>query len=250
MLQERQVPTASSLLTTTLVRRILAGVYPAGERLPTEREMAEEFGVSRHVVREALKRLDALGLVRIQHGSGAYVNDVILSGGIELFEFLLYDEQGNLDIAALKDFFVFVARFVPEVFRLAALERTDEEVRKLRQTLAERTGTLNDLNKLLENSRRLLQTIAHATHNSIYQLVFNNIGRVVVTLRERVPLSTLAPIVPQELLERVVEAIEKRDPEMAALLVIRQTKLAQTTVSQFLRAIGQPFDPDALANTG
>lgn len=231
-------PTASRALTTVLVRRVLAGAYPAGEKLPAEREMSEEFGVSRHVVREALKRLEAIGIIRIQHGSGVYTNDIVLTGGIELFEYLLFNEQGELDLGVLRDLFAFVVDFVPEVFRLAAVERTEEEIRALRDILTERAKTLDDLNRLIENSRRLLQVIARATHNSIYQLIFNNVGRIVVKLRERAPLTALAPLVPLKHLERIVEAIDNRDPEMAALLVLRQIELAQDTVARFLRSMG------------
>jgi DNA-binding FadR family transcriptional regulator len=56
-----------------LLERIIKGVYPAGTRLPTEREFAEEFEVSRPVVRSALARLRDAGLVRSVQGSGTVV---------------------------------------------------------------------------------------------------------------------------------------------------------------------------------
>ena len=52
---------------------ILRGKYQPGERLESERKLAERFGVSRGSVREALKQLDQLGLLDIQHGGGARV---------------------------------------------------------------------------------------------------------------------------------------------------------------------------------
>jgi GntR family transcriptional regulator, transcriptional repressor for pyruvate dehydrogenase complex len=57
----------------TLLERIIKGVYPASTRLPTEREFAEEFEVSRPVVRSALARLRDAGLVRSVQGSGTVV---------------------------------------------------------------------------------------------------------------------------------------------------------------------------------
>src|SRR3989337_1135285 len=54
---------------------IRAGDFPPGERLPSERELVETFGVSRVSVREAIRSLETLGLVRVYQGRGAFVND-------------------------------------------------------------------------------------------------------------------------------------------------------------------------------
>ena len=52
---------------------ILSGAYPAGGRLPPERELAQQFSVSRPTVREAIIALEAQGCVKIKSGSGVYV---------------------------------------------------------------------------------------------------------------------------------------------------------------------------------
>lgn len=56
---------------------ILEGVLRAGDRLPGEREMAKQFDVSRPILRDALKSLEARGLMVTRHGGGTYVADVI-----------------------------------------------------------------------------------------------------------------------------------------------------------------------------
>src|SRR5438128_1462452 len=53
--------------------QIASGALPRGARLPTERELARRFAVSAPTVREAIRALDAMGLVEVRHGSGAYV---------------------------------------------------------------------------------------------------------------------------------------------------------------------------------
>jgi len=68
----------------TLRRRILAGDYPVGERLPPERRLAEELGVGRPTVRSALAQLAAQGLVSARQGSGYVVHDFLESGGPDL----------------------------------------------------------------------------------------------------------------------------------------------------------------------
>ena len=56
-----------------LEARILSGTFPPGSRLPTEHELTESFDVSRTVVRDALRVLDARGLVEVRRGTGTLV---------------------------------------------------------------------------------------------------------------------------------------------------------------------------------
>src|SRR5436190_909399 len=68
---------------------ILAGRLQPGESVPSERALAEEYGVGRHAVREALKRLEQAGLVRISQGGATRVLDWRDSGGLEVLLDLL-----------------------------------------------------------------------------------------------------------------------------------------------------------------
>jgi DNA-binding FadR family transcriptional regulator len=62
------------ILTQELTERIVAGEFVADERLPTETQLQAQWGVSRSVVREAMKVLESQGLVRIEQGRGTFVN--------------------------------------------------------------------------------------------------------------------------------------------------------------------------------
>jgi GntR family transcriptional repressor for pyruvate dehydrogenase complex len=81
-----------------LRRAILRGELGAGERLPPERELAAQFGVSRLTLRAALATLDATGLVSVRHGSGYVVRDFVRDGGPDLLPGLtdLAAERGDL----------------------------------------------------------------------------------------------------------------------------------------------------------
>lgn len=72
-----------------LRRDILEGKIEAGSALPSERFLAEEFGVNRHAVREALKRLEQAGLIRITHGGATRVLDWRDTGGLQVLLDLL-----------------------------------------------------------------------------------------------------------------------------------------------------------------
>lgn len=247
--QGAEKTTASRAVTSVLVQRILQGHYASGTHLATEREMAEEFGVSRHVVREALKRLEAMGLVRILQGSGVYTNDVMLTGGVELAEFLLFDGLGRFERHVLDDFFTFWRLFIPDVLRQAALNRSDEEVEELQRTVAERRAFMADLSQLMPIHQRLLRLVSQATHNVVYQLIFNNVGRVLTRLRAAVPLDKFSPIVRQEDLEQLCDAINRHDGDMAVLIARRQIEAARQAAEAFLRLLEEAPEGAALRNS-
>lgn len=76
--------TISSRIHAALRADILSGRHAAGDALPSERQLAEELGANRHAVREALKRLQEAGLVRISHGGATRVQDWRRHGGLGL----------------------------------------------------------------------------------------------------------------------------------------------------------------------
>jgi len=231
--------TASSRLATTLIRQLLEGQFKPGVRMPAERDMAQQHQVSRHVVREALKHLEALGMIEIQQGSGVYPKDVLQNGGMELFEYLLFSDTNEFDIGALYDLLVFCRLFVPNVMRLAAQNRTTEQIADIKRVLSERPMTINDNSSFSAANLHLLRTISRATHNIIYQLIFNNIGRILAQIRSIVPIDQFAPIIEQHDLEELVRAIEVQDAELAGLLAQRIAERSQETVNSFIEALPQ-----------
>lgn len=65
----------ADVVATQLSRLIEDGEYAIGEKLPSERELSEQFGVGRSSMREALRSLQTDGLIRVEHGVGAFVGD-------------------------------------------------------------------------------------------------------------------------------------------------------------------------------
>lgn len=220
--------TASRRVTTQLVRRVINGDFQATGKLPTERELAESLHVSRHVVREALKRLETLGLIRIRQGSGAHVDDVRMSGGIELFEYLLRDEHGRLDMQVIRDYLIFYRNVTQEAVRMAAANRTEMDIGHLEEALEERSACLESLQELNRVNQKLFQYLAQATNNRFYQLVFNNLGRITLKLREAVPLGRMTLLVPQPVLESLIQAIRDQDGESAAHIAGELTMQGET----------------------
>lgn len=112
-----------------LDRRIRSGAFAPGERLPTEARLSEEFAVSRTVVREAIARLKADGLVESRQGAGAFVARP-LGAGVFRMGSGLAEAEGAHEI--------FELRLIVEVAAAerAALRRTPEQLEAMAAALA------------------------------------------------------------------------------------------------------------------
>jgi GntR family transcriptional regulator, transcriptional repressor for pyruvate dehydrogenase complex len=97
---------------------ILNGQYPPGSKLPPERELSKRLRVNRASLREALKKLEHLGLVRIRQGDGTRVQNFMETGGIELVQHLLPLAGGKPEL--IRDLLEFRRIFGREIARLAA----------------------------------------------------------------------------------------------------------------------------------
>lgn len=79
----------SDAVEDTLVQRILDGSYPAGERLPLERDLAAELGVGRPTLREAVQRLERDGWLTVRKGTGTVVTDYWRDGTLAVVSAML-----------------------------------------------------------------------------------------------------------------------------------------------------------------
>jgi GntR family transcriptional repressor for pyruvate dehydrogenase complex len=108
---------------------VLSGEMQPGEALPSERRLAEVFGVSRPAVREALKRLSAASLVEVRQGGVTTVRDFRRYAGLDLLPRLLF-QNGELDISVFRSILEARLRIGPKVTEMAA-ERHRPELAKL-----------------------------------------------------------------------------------------------------------------------
>jgi GntR family transcriptional repressor for pyruvate dehydrogenase complex len=122
-------------LATEIARRLidylLSGGVEPGERMPSERQLAQAFGVGRSAMREALKALSLLGLVEVRHGDGTYLkkaDSALLPRVIEWG--LLLGEQRTLDLVEARQ------KLEVDIAGLAAQRRNDADLAELRHHLA------------------------------------------------------------------------------------------------------------------
>lgn len=158
-------------VASILLRSIIKGEYPVGVRLPTERSLAQSFGVNRSTIREALKRLESLDVIEIRHGDGVYVKDYLESPSLELIRAMFYLD-GELDTDLLMTLLEIRQILVPEMAALAALRRRENHVRDLMRLAYEDTGL-----SVLERDIQVHRTIAQASGNMLYLVLLNFFNR-------------------------------------------------------------------------
>lgn len=136
-----------------------------GTRMPSEKELCEQFAVSRTALREALRRLSARGLIDIKKGSGIYVTELKIEDAINSLH-LFYDLRFNSDLILQ---IIEVRRlFEPEIARLAASNRTENDVKTLQKNLTELERCNPDNTQLeVDLINRFHMNIAKSTHNPI-----------------------------------------------------------------------------------
>ena len=153
---------------------ILNGQYPPGSKLPPERELSKRLRVNRASLREALKKLEHLGLVRIRQGDGTRVQNFMETGGIELIQHLLPLAGSNPAlIYDLLEFRRFLGR---ELARLAAarIAKEPEGLAKLK-SLAARADVVSGAHELFEIDFDFYITVAQMSGNQVMLLLVNTV---------------------------------------------------------------------------
>ncbi len=226
-----------------VVRQIAAsirnGEIGGGERLPTERELSAAFGVSRGVVREAIKVLGALGMVEARQGSGIFVLNTVptITRAFTL--------SVSPDRESVERLFEFRRTLEVESAALAALRRTDAELAAIvaASEASARAVESDDLETFGVHDNAFHAAIARASGNSYFEVAVATARQMQV---EVVPLiSDWAGSFPAATVHHraIAEAIGARDPDAAARAMADHILCTAQAVTQ--RFPG-PRDDDAV----
>jgi GntR family transcriptional regulator, transcriptional repressor for pyruvate dehydrogenase complex len=197
-----------------LVEDLLSGRYEPGEKLPTQRALAAELDVNMASVREAVKRLEQLGLVEVRHGDAMRVTDWRTSGGLDVIAHVLF-AAGGLDREMLAQLMEARRLMLAESARLAAERRDEDQARRL-TALAARIAEASDAAAAQALDFAFFAELVEAAGNVVLTLVMNSIRRIYFARGE-----LFEPIVdaPRELYQRAARAVNRRQPDAAARAV-------------------------------
>lgn len=201
---------ASADATRVIKEMILSGRLKAGEKLPTEHELAESLGISRPTVRESLRALVALHILKSVHGRGTYVASLNTEDLMQPLDFVLSMAWG-----ALQE--LFDARLVlePAIAALAAERVTDAEIMELRLCIEQTHVASHSPDDFLDLDIRLHRLIAQASHNNLLLGLITSLNSLGVESRA---MTVQLPGLPEQTAHDhadIVEAIASRRPELA-----------------------------------
>lgn len=192
---------------------ISSGAWKPGYRLPPERELSESFGVSRTVVREAVKALEARGILESTTGSGVSVRQAD-------FNMVSQSLKTYMQLANRDDFEIRLneVRRVLEVemVALAASRITPEQRTQLRQICRQMRDGKNTAKQMAELDFRLHVTLAESTQNDLFKVL---LAPLISQLREQIILTwedfprPVEDVFDQH--ESIVAAVESGDAEAA-----------------------------------
>lgn len=200
-------------------RAILSGRYSGGFPLPSEGELAKQFGVSRPVVREALRSLQSNGFIEIRRGAkgGAFVQDIIRLPLIDDFSDLILYRRFQVDHLAQARLFL-----EPEVSRLAARNATREDIQGMKDLVKRysRIKSSNEKDRLYSLFHRL---VGRSCGNPLYAILMESIMDFTEGfIRTIKPVSKF--IHQDDDHDEIILALEHRNPETAAEVATRHAR--------------------------
>ncbi len=200
-----------------------------GDKLPSERDLAEQLEVSRTSVREALRALQIIGLIEVRQGEGSFITQNFEQSLFQPLSimFVLQNSKPEEIIELRKIIEV-------ETAYLAAERATDEEIEKLRK-LIERLKLLKDLNDekaSVETDKKFHYSIAEVSKNKLLSNVLNVISELMDKFIKDARGMILSDEENKEVLiyqhEAIFKGIEAKDPDAAANAMQAHIQLIMT----------------------
>jgi GntR family transcriptional repressor for pyruvate dehydrogenase complex len=225
--ERKVIPLRPATLSTQIVAQVREALFAKelrpGDFFGTEKDLAERFGVSRIVARDALRTLEAQGIVEIKVGSGGGAR--VAKGNARVFAEAL---AVQLDLAGVTVAEIMEAQRAIETLaaELAAINGTTEDHARLRSLAAEAERRIDDVAAFTRAGREFHLAVAEASHNRV--LVVQLISLQHVSWPAQNP--TLTPAVAR----RIIEAHK----ELAALIEMRDGAGARRAMDEHVKMIG------------
>jgi len=240
MLNKVQVPRISDAIASTLERRILEGSLKPGDRLPPERELAADLGVSRPSLREAIQKLASKGMVQSRQGGGTYVTDALESSFFDPWQEMVGNHP-NLR----EDILEFRRMLEGQAAEWAAERATDADQQRLDQAFNVLSASFDGDNtdKRSDADIAFHQAVGDAAHNvlighlsgALLRLMHDNIRLNLGELKSVPAASRL--LMTQH--AAIYNAIRERKPQAARAAAETHIDFVRETLAQTLLSVAR-----------
>jgi GntR family transcriptional regulator, transcriptional repressor for pyruvate dehydrogenase complex len=218
-----------------LEEALLDGSFPANSKLPSERELAERFAVSRNTVREAIQQMGARGLVHIRPRSGVFVSDQLRTGAPSPWGQLIADSPARRD-----DILEFRRVLEGATAYFAALRGTDEDLERIRGAMARLDQARREGNHSGESriDVELHEAIAQASRNSMFLHLHSSITKM---MREHIIRNADGL---REQNQSVSEILALQHRTICDAICARRPEEARTAMQTHIDYVRSRFDAD------
>jgi DNA-binding FadR family transcriptional regulator len=205
-------------IVNEVTRRIVDGEYGAGERLPTEAQLQAEYGVSRSVIREAMKVLSSRGLVRIEQGRGTFVCGAEASPMLEQISLVLRRDDGRgRNSRDDLDYLLEVRRVLEvAVAEFAAQNANEEDLRDLATAVVAMRERPEDVDACTEADLLFHRTLTRAAGNPLWPAILGSLNDLLRRLLHVGHHGRENALQTADEHQMILDAIRKGDAEAAA----------------------------------
>jgi GntR family transcriptional repressor for pyruvate dehydrogenase complex len=192
-------------------KSILSGELKPGDKLPAERELAEQFSVSRTAIREAVKTLTQIGLVEVRPGRGTFVTNSTSSVVRRSIGLMVKIEsaRGTLDLVEVREI------LEPEIAAMAASRANEEHLAALKKAVALMDTAKDDPDTFIEGDMNFHLALAEGSQNVLILVLINTLVDLLQDQRKRISLVPGGINRAQEHHRAVLQAVLNRDPGAA-----------------------------------
>ena len=207
-----RLPTSTLVddVTDEIRQMVLSGEIEPGEFLPTRKELAAQFGVGLSTVQEAIQALSAVGMLASRAGKGTWVRE-------DALDVLIHPEAVRTRLGELNARKVYEARRVVEIAltEMAAKRATPEDIERIWHAMHRMEANVHHTDAFVRADLDFHLGVARASKNELLEQFYHLARKLLVeVIHELVSL----PRVQQDSIpfqRAILEAIEKRDPELA-----------------------------------
>lgn len=199
-----------------------------GDRLPSERSLAEQLGVSRSTVREALQSWQAMGLVSMRKGSGTYLDQEVNGAALHVPVTITLEKKAVLDSLELR------RSIESDAARLAARRAGKADLERLKATLEEMEAVYRRHGFALRQDKKFHEALYMASGNPLYLQISQ---QIITRIAEAFDQSRQNPFVTKPFADEsqpdhrvLYEAIVARDEDAAVAAVARILNFVETTL--------------------
>jgi GntR family transcriptional repressor for pyruvate dehydrogenase complex len=205
---------------------IVDGELEPGTELPSESEMVQQIGVSKFVMREALRVAQSQGLIEISQGRRTRVADISIKPAACLM---------NLALKRSTDLLLELteARRSLEIsmVQLAATRRTEDQVEAMEETLTTMERHRDDLFLCVEKDIEFHELMAQATGNRVFEMIHESIAELLSESRRETMLRSGVNL-PVAEHRRILDAIRDKDPQQAVAAMSAHLDTAELSLKQ------------------